>query len=248
MSVRLRLSLAFACLALISLATALLSINALSQSNYRFTSYIDDHGTLVAKALEVRSAVNERAIAIRNLILVSSADDKRSVHEQVKAAHAHVQTSLDELQALVAADSHATEEDFAATQQLANVEALYGPVALDVARRAVAGETESAIEKLSVEGRPLLGRLITAGSDYAEYSDKQAQGFINSAQSSYEQARTTLISVVVASLVAAIVLALLLISSLMRALGAEPSELVTTLAGRVTPANHRIHVGPGCPC
>lgn len=239
MSVRLRLTLAFGSLALLSMVTAAFSINALGQSNERFTSYINGHSKLVAVALEVRGAVNERAIAARNLLFVFTDADKRLEHEKVKAAHARVKESITTLERLIALDEHATDEDFASIRRIAEIESQYGPVALDIVGKAVAGESESAIEKLVAECRPLLARLIEEVTSYAAYSDAQAQNFTASAQADYQQNRTALIVVSVTSLVVAILLGVLFIGSLMRSLGAEPAVLAGILgriaAGDLTP-------------
>lgn len=225
LTVRLRLALAFGILTLLTLFVSAFSLEVISKANERFGGYVSEHAKVVNAVLEVRGAVNDRAIAARNLILVSTEMDNQFEYEAVKAAHAHMTTALAKLQTLVKADKYATEKDHAAVQAIEEVELQYGPIALDIVAKAVEGRSRAAIDKLVAECRPLLTRLLTLVSDYLEYSDEQALKAVVKSQSSYEQTRLTLLGVAAAAIIGAIVLSVLIITSLFRSLGAEPAEL-----------------------
>lgn len=232
LSVRLRLAAAFGVLAALSLFASAFSLQTLSRANDRFGGYISEHAKLVNTVVEVRGAVNERAISARNLTLVSTSADRADEHKAVKAAHEKMHAALNKLQVLIAADKYATEKDRAAVRKIADVESLYGPVALGIVALAVDGRTEEAIKKLTIECRPLLARLQGVISDYLQYSDMQATRAINKSQSSYETAKMTLYIVAAATLISAVGLSIFFIASLFRALGAEPIEL-GRIVGRV---------------
>lgn len=231
-SVRFRLAAAFGILALLSFLASAFSVQTISKANDRFSSYLNEHSVVVSAVVEVREAVSDRAIAARNLILVSSEADKEVELEAVQAAHAHMVEALEKLKKLVAADQYATANDRGAVRKIAEVESLYGPVALEIVGMTVEGRRAAAIAKLTAECRPLLARLLAEVSNYLEYSDVQAKKAIATSQSSFEKARSTLLLVGAATLVSAIVLSALFIMSLFRALGAEPAELAR-IVGRV---------------
>ncbi|MFK7997170.1 MAG: methyl-accepting chemotaxis protein [Granulosicoccus sp.] len=232
LSVRLRLTFAFGIIALLSVFALAFSLQTISKANDRFSSYINEHSVVVSAVVEVRGAVNDRAIAARNLILVSSEADKREELEAVKASHAHMQAALKKLQALVTADHYATKTDHEAVSAITEIESQYGPVALDIVAKTVEGSNKAAIDKLTAQCRPLLASLLGHVSDYLEYSDVQSKKAIAKSQDTFENARTTMLTVGVATVVSAIVLSTLFISSLFRALGAEPVEL-GRIVGRV---------------
>ncbi|MFK7858336.1 MAG: methyl-accepting chemotaxis protein [Granulosicoccus sp.] len=232
LSFRTRLIFAFGVLASLSVFASVFSLQTISKANTRFSSYLNEHSVVVSAVVEVRGAVNDRAIAARNLILVSTEEDKQHELEAVKLAHAHMQEALSKLQTLVANDHYATEEDHKAVKAIAEVESLYGPVALDIVARAAAGEDRAAIDKLTAECRPLLAKLIAHVSKYLTYSDQQAKKAISLSQESFENSRMTLLTVGAITLLSSIVLGSLFITSLFRSLGAEPAEL-GRIVGRV---------------
>ncbi|MGB0867225.1 MAG: MCP four helix bundle domain-containing protein, partial [Granulosicoccaceae bacterium] len=220
-----QLASAFGAMVLLALISLFLSVRALSQSDYRFSSFVNEHSKLVSTAMDVRSAVNERAIAARNLVLVTTQADKDLEYAAVVKAHEHVGASLKELQALVKEDEHATDRDIAYLDGISKVESLYGPVALAIVKLAVDGEREAAVEMMNKECRPLLAQLLGVVADYVEYSDTQAAEAVTEAHSTYVMNRNILLSGGALAALCAIALGILLIRSIFGALGAEPVVL-----------------------
>lgn len=225
MTVKKQLTLAFGAMALLALTSSLLSVQALSQSDQRFRGFINEHSKLVSTAMDVRSAVNERAIAARNLVLVTTQADKDHEYEAVVEAHQHVGRSLKELQILVKADEHATDRDTAYLDSISEVESLYGPVALAIVKLAVDGKREAAVDMMNKECRPLLARLLGVVAEYVEYSDIQGAKAVTEAHSTYIMNRNMLLFGSLVAVLSAIVLGTLLTRSLLSALGAEPAVL-----------------------
>src|SRR5256885_10914304 len=90
---------------------------------------------------------DRRAIAARNLVLVSSPEDLAAEKEAVTSAQADVRTWLAELQAKVASPEVAADaRDLVA--KIAGVEQRYGPVATDIVALALQNQKEAAIRKL----------------------------------------------------------------------------------------------------
>ncbi len=224
-SVRFRLRFAFGILTVLSLFASAFSLHKLSEANEDFSGYITEHSSVLNTILELRGAVNDRAIAARNLLVVSTETDKQDELAAVTAAHEHVQSSLSRLQTVIAADSYASETDHQAVKSIVEVESLYGPVALNIVGKAVEGRTSDAIAQLVEECRPLLSRLLGVVADYIEYSDMQASKTVAASQASYERSKMTLMIVGFLTVAGAVILSILFISSLFRALGAEPSTL-----------------------
>src|SRR5262245_26833584 len=72
MSVRAKLGLSFALLALLVVAICLLALNALDSTNKELGRFVDGVNARALLAAQVRTAVDRRAIAARNLVLVTS--------------------------------------------------------------------------------------------------------------------------------------------------------------------------------
>ena len=232
LSVRFRLTIAFGILALLCVCVSWFAKQTLATANDRFTNYLSGESVVLSTVMQVRGAVNDRAVAARNLLVVTSEADKSLELAAVTAAHEQMQSVLAELDRLVSESAHATEFDRAAVGNIQEVESLYGPVALDIVAMAVEGRVEEAIVKLTDECRPLLTRLLSVVSEYLEYSAAQAESAIADSKQSFEQSTITLVVVGVGALLTALVLGILIVSSLFRALGAEPLEL-GRIVGRV---------------
>jgi methyl-accepting chemotaxis protein-1 (serine sensor receptor) len=71
LTVRMQLTLAFATLAALVLAVSLLSLFDLRQLHDTFSYIVGQAGEQELQAIEVRSAANRRALAVRNLVLLS---------------------------------------------------------------------------------------------------------------------------------------------------------------------------------
>ena len=74
-SIRTRLTLAFGLLTAVVLAVAAMALFELDAANQRFLQYTQGLSTRATVAAHVRTAVDERAIAARNLVLVSRPAD-----------------------------------------------------------------------------------------------------------------------------------------------------------------------------
>ena len=98
-SIRHKLTTAFAVLAGIVLCVCGLAINALSVEHHAFSSYVNENAARLALANEMLDAANARAIHARNLVLVTTAQDRAVEKAAVNAAHQKVGASLAKLKA-----------------------------------------------------------------------------------------------------------------------------------------------------
>ena len=225
LTVRAKLGLAFGGLATFVLLISGLSLKALGDSNARFTGYVEGIDARARLAAQVRSAVDRRAIAARNLVLVTRPADLAEEKASVSRAHDDVQASLAELTRLASAESDASAKASGLIAEIARLERAYGPVALAIVDLALDRKTEQATAKMNDECRPLLAALIKATVDYDDYTQAQARRLTQEAAEQYSAQRAMLLLGCVMAFVAAAVAGLLITRSLTRALGAEPAEL-----------------------
>ncbi|CAN5211968.1 methyl-accepting chemotaxis protein [soil metagenome] len=195
-----KLMLGFSAMAAIVLLVSGLAIHSLSQSNQRFTGYLDGIGKREQLATDVRNAANARAIAARNLVLVTTPSDRDFEKAAVTQAHAEVGVTMAKLATDIANDAGATVRERELLVQLQAVEAKYGPVALDIVGKALNNEREAAVAKMNAECRPLLAALLKTTASFIEYDGQLAAEALASAQSAYGRDRLVMI---VACLIAA---------------------------------------------
>ena len=220
-----KLTLAFSVLVVILIGVSILSVRSLSDAQREFQDFVSDEFSRGGLARDVRAAASARAIAARNLILLSSPEDIRAETTAVKAAHERVQERMGLLKKALTESKQAPAPERELFQKLEAIEAQYGPVALDIVAMALAGKKDEATAKMNAQCQPLLKQLIGTTSEYTRLIATSGDKEIQKAANKFSTKRLTLILASVAAVLAALGLATLINRSLMRSLGADPLEL-----------------------
>ncbi|URI06401.1 methyl-accepting chemotaxis protein [Aquincola tertiaricarbonis] len=225
MSIRARLLLSFGLLALGLLAVSVLALHALGLSNHAFRHFLAGANLRAQTAARIHEAVDARAVAARNLVLLTDAQDRATEKAAVLAAHADVTAQLARLQSLTAEADDATPQLRALTEDIARVEQRYGPVALAIVDLALADRRDDAISRMNAECRPLLAELLKATNAYAGAAAEQVRQLTAEADAQHARWRTLLAVACALAFIAAATAGWLIARSLSRALGAEPADL-----------------------
>ncbi len=224
MTVRARLALAFGLLTAMLLVVAGLSLKSLGASNERFASFVHGINARAQMAADVRTAVDRRAIAVRNLVLVTKAEDLAAEKEAVTQAHSDVQERLVKLKEMGNVPG-VSEEVRTKIGAIDAVEQEYRPIALAIVKLALDGKHDEAIAKMNDDCRPHLAALVKAANDYKAFTKEREEKLVEEAAAAYDTQRNVLMAVCLAAVLAAAVAGVLIVRSLSRALGAEPAEL-----------------------
>ena len=224
LTIKARLTIAFGLLALMVALVSALALRALESANDNLDHFVTRVNARARLAARIRSAVDRRAIAARNLVLVESDADLQVEKAVVTAAHAEVQRLLGELKAMVAAPD-AGADARAQAERIAQVESRYGPVALGIVDLALQRHKEAAITRMNNECRPLLVELIAATDRYSELAQAGSRQIIDQAAREYALRRNLLMAACALAFVLVVVMGQVIARSLMRRLGAEPGHL-----------------------
>ena len=127
----------FGVLSLIVVAVAGLSLKALSDSTGGFSSFVHGINARAELAVRVRTAVDRRAIAARNLVLVTKPQDLELEKADVTRAHEDVQSNLKQLNEMIATATDTSDKARSLVAEINRVEAAYGPVATDIVNLAL---------------------------------------------------------------------------------------------------------------
>jgi len=225
MKVRAKLTVAFGLLAGLVVLVSGLALHALSEANDKFALYVHGVTARVNAAERVRSAVDRRAIAARNLVLITKFADLEMEKAAVTQAHEDVQVRLKQLNDLMSGATDTTDQARSLVADINRVESEYGPVATDIVRLALDNKRDEAIAEMNAQCRPLLAELAKATRAYADYTNGRAEHRVREAADRYAAQRGLLVGICLAALAAAAIAALLITRSVTRALGAEPAEL-----------------------
>ena len=225
MTVRGKLTLTFGALAALVLGVAGFSVNALSASEARFASFVTGINQRALEAAKVRTAVDRRAIAARDIVFAVQPGDIAAIQAQAVQADANVQRSLSNLKRLVASGSDVSSAAQVVVEKIEKIEAVYRPVALRIVELASQGDRENAGTMINDKCRPLLAALISAADEYQVQTEIRAAEMIAQAQADFVLQRNALLASSLLALLAAVAAGLLIARNLLQALGAEPAEL-----------------------
>ncbi len=225
MTVKNQLSIAFGALVVMVLIVSVLSLHSLGNANQTFTGYMQGINAQSDLASGLRSAVNRRAIAVRNLVLVTERQEADKELALVLKADEDVQKNLSELKKAIEQDRSAPASTRQLLGGLEQIESVYGPVARDIVKMAVAGQRDAAVTKINNECRPLLAQLTGKTGDFVTDAGKRADATEAAAAESFVRQRNVLLAACLAAVAMAIVSGVIITRRLSNALGAEPSEL-----------------------
>ncbi len=225
LKVKTQLGLAFGALVFMVLVVSLLSLRSLGSATENFAGYVQGVEAQSDLASGMRDAVSRRAIAVRNLVLVTDRQESDKEIALVRKADDDVQTDLAALKRAIAQDTSAPDSTRRLLGDLERIEAVYGPVARDIVRMAVSGEHQSAVTKINNECRPMLAQLTGKAGEFVADAGRRSTLAEEAAQASLASQRRILIAACIAALALAIASGLFITRRLARSLGAEPAEL-----------------------
>ncbi len=224
LTIRAQLTLSFGTLLVLLVATAGLGFYAAESAHDDLENFIHGSNARDTLAEGVQIAVERRAIAARNLLLVANDADREAEYQQAVKAHETVKNRVTELLARMA-DDGVTPEVRALADRIAQVEASYAPVALAVVGMARKGQIAEATDKLVRECRPLLKALLESVEAFGEASHRSSLETLASSEAAFARLRSLLIGLTLIGVVIACMVAWGVTRHLTRALGAEPAEL-----------------------
>ena len=203
-SIRSKLGAAFGTLALAALVVSALSVSSVTTEHTAFKRYVSETEARQKLVTAVLDAANARAIAARNLVLVTAAADREA--EKTAASHAHetVGRSLAQLKDALVHGAGVSDEERRLFADIEAVEAKYGALALGIMDLALKDQREQAIAKMNAECRPLLAALVAAAQRYAQDGATRAAAEVAQAEASFGAARALLVATCAASLLLAV--------------------------------------------
>ena len=224
LTVRAQLTAAFAGLAVLLAAIAMFAIVGISNQSKSFEHYVNGVRARAEAAHLVREGVGMRAVAARNLVLVSTPADRESEKKIVFQAQDDVVANLAKLKQL-SADPSVSSEARRLIDQIDAVEKKYSPVALAIVNLALRGQKDEAVTRMNNECRPLLAALVAATNDYAQFTTLRSTQLIREAQQDFVSVRNMLILFSVIATAMAIAAGTFISKRILAALGAEPLVL-----------------------
>ncbi|MDQ0140414.1 methyl-accepting chemotaxis protein [Cupriavidus necator] len=227
LSIRTRMLAGFGTLAGLVLVVSAYSLHALGDATAGFNDYLNGLNARADMAAQVRSAVDRRAIAARNLVLVTDPAELEREKADALRAHEDVQARLAQLNEMVRQPG-VSDEARKLVEEVAKVEAQYGPVATGIVGLAVERKIEEAVARIDKQCRPLLAALIKSTDAYAEFTRARQKEMKRRLEADYERQRNLLILISLVSAAIALAAGVLITRAITR-----PIQRAVDVAGTV---------------
>ena len=224
MTVRTLLTVGFGLMAALILLVGGLAIYDMAQQKDQFHDFVKGINARAHEAQQVRTAVNARAVAARNMVLATQDSERDAEKQRVATAHTQVQQHLTRLKEMVAAPGIPANVR-ALVDEMDKIEHAYGPVAQAIVELAASGKRDEAIAKINAECRPLLAALIGKTQEYQGLTDQRSEQLVADSESAMESQRRVMVALAVLATLVAVGSGFGITRRLSRALGAEPGAL-----------------------
>ena len=212
-----RLSLGFGIILLLMLimgATSLLKVNNMHQS---FKLVVDDRVPKVAEINEVKGDVNQVALSLRNMVILSDAAEIKKEVEKVAAARQANAQRLEKIRGQIT-----TEKGKAALAKVIEARARYAPLQGKFADLVAAGKAEDAKAMLVNEVRTAQQAYFAALDDFLKFQSELMQQSADDTEAQVAGLTVAIWALSIIALVAGVSTAAWIIRNLSRQLGGEP--------------------------
>ncbi|HGL6718718.1 methyl-accepting chemotaxis protein [Burkholderia contaminans] len=203
MSIKTKLLGGFGLLAAVVVIVSGMALKALSDTNAEFSRYMNGINARATVSAQIRTAVDRRAIAARNLVLATKPSDVELELAEVNQAHKDVQDRLAKLKDMMANATDTSDRARELVADIVRIEASYGPVALRIVGLAQAAKKDEAIADIDDNCRPLLAQLVRATDAYATYTHERELAIAQQFADRYAMERNLLAGICLIAVVVA---------------------------------------------
>ncbi|MFM0020645.1 methyl-accepting chemotaxis protein [Paraburkholderia azotifigens] len=234
LTIKTRLFVGFLSMAAIAVVISVVSLFSLASTTQAFSQYVHGIDARAQVAAELRAAVDRRAIAARNLVLVTSQADLDLETAAVKRAHEDVGIKLKQLNDMINNASDTSESARSLVAEMNRVEGLYGPVALNIVGLALNNHHDEAIKEMDDHCRPLLAALVKATDDYATYTKTRQSEIVQNFEERYAMLRNAILGVSALAILASLVLVVRMVRSITQPITRAVEVARTVATGDLT--------------
>ena len=229
-----RLGLGFATLLLLQLAISGIGMRQMADLSGHIKTLTEVTQAKASELSEIGNAIGARAIAARNLALLTEPAAQAPDVERVKLAQASIDKHMEGLAAFMKNTAASSEQERQMFEQLRAFEAKYLPIATRIVGLATTGKTDEAIKSLTQDCMPLLTQIMAHMSAFDAVMKKDSAASAAAAQAAYQNARWLILSITIGSLGGGIFIAWWLTRSITRPIDAAVGVAQRVAAGDLT--------------
>jgi methyl-accepting chemotaxis protein len=229
-----RLAIGFGALLVFLIIATVLGISRMAQIQSRLTSITAENNVQSQLATAMRVTVYERAMAIRNIVLLKTDEEMRVEAERVKKEEQKYKEVHQKLAGMFASLASATPDEKALMQKVALAESAALPAMNKVIALGLGNKNDEATEVLIKEVRPLQRKWLEAMGELIAFETKLNEEAAVQAGKDYENARMLMIVISVLAVSVGALLAWLITRSITAPINNAVKVAQTVAAGDLT--------------
>ncbi|MFZ6862542.1 methyl-accepting chemotaxis protein [Undibacterium sp. Ji67W] len=184
----------------------------------------NDEETRLARVMYL--TVTERALALRNLILLTEEDGKKIEHERILTQQKKYHDAADQLEVLLKKDPIPTPSQLSLLKNIKDQAALSEPYIAKGMELALNGQSDEAYKYLRYQFRPVQKLWWDQINAFIDDEESQNKAAVKDAEDQYVTTKNTMVMLGLLALLVGGVGAWLIVRSLLKQLGGEPRYAV----------------------
>src|SRR5476651_1299911 len=236
-----RLSVAFGALLVLLGVVSIVGLFGMSRINEALTSIVDRSTEEMTLAQTMRSSLDQRSIALRDMMLVDNEGGIKTIVEKIKHEEGIYADASRALNDIFVSSGAITDAEQTLLAKLKDDEASTLPLMAQVVQLILSNDKASAGKALMQDVVPKQTQWRGTLRSLIELEKTTMHDKANRAESSYAQLRVAMIGAAFAALIVGVIGALLITRSILKQIGAEPSE-AQRVAGEIADGNLSVPV------
>ncbi|EOA06337.1 methyl-accepting chemotaxis transducer transmembrane protein [Herbaspirillum frisingense GSF30] len=243
-----RLALGFGLILVFLLGISLLGMMGMSRMNDALTDITAVNNAETRLVSAMRNALSQRALAIRNIALLDDQEGMRVEAQTLARQEKLYGDARTTLEKMFATEAATTDRERNLLAQIKADEAAAVPLMAKALQLGLDNKPAEAIKVLIGEVRPRQQAWIKSLTDLSELEEQLNDEAATSARATYEWLRGIMLTAVALALLVGVVASTMIARSILRQLGAEPSEaqaIARDIASGDLTATVRLREGDG---
>ena len=233
-SVGVMLGFGFGVLILFSCIMVFIALNRVSEINTSLRQINDINALAQRYAINFRGSVHDRAIAVRDVVLIDSEDTKglQNLLEQIGTLEKFYKEAEDNMKEKFI-DTHLLDDkELSILQAIEATQAKSIPLIVQISQAKLAGDSQKAYSLLKTLS-PYFTQWLAEINQFIDYQENANSTLTAELRSNVDEFRIVLLVLLALSVVFGVIVAIVIIRSLLRLLGGEPhiaSQIISKIA------------------
>ena len=224
----------FGVLIAFSCVMVFLSLNRVSSINASLSEINDKNALAQRYAINFRGSVHDRAIAVRDVVLISSEDKNglQQLLEQINALEKFYKEAEDNMKQKFIDAKLLNKKELSILHSIEETQAKAIPLIVQIIQAKLAGDSQKARTILTTLS-PYFTQWLAEINEFIDYQENANSGLTHQLRSDVSEFRILLLVLLACSVIFGVIVAIVIIRNLLRLLGGEPyiaSYIVSKIA------------------